>query len=658
MYRFKKLLFCAALSALLPLVPPAFAQEDEGETGVVEEAGKVFKMKEVVVSATKTEIDPRETGASITVITEKEIEKSGKTTVADLLNHVPGLTVVRSGSFGGNTAVFVRGAKSENVLVLIDGIRVNDSMGIGKDFDFANLQAVNIERIEIIRGPQSTLHGSDAVGGVINIITKKGKGKSTIQVSVEAGSYSTFKETLTVSGGTDEMNYSLGISRTDSDGFSKAENPPNTSGTLEKDGYQNTTLSSRFGVKLPYRAFLNTSFVYSDSVIDLDDGAYDDDPKYKGYQRNLSARTDFKQELLPWWNHVLAVGYSSTLRKYRDKTDHLEPVAFDNSWYEGIFRKIEWQHNFPVVSIDTITVGIEYSDETGSSLAHYDYGFGADQDEFDATRSSNVGYYAQNHLKLFNRLFHTLGMRIDDHKEFDTKASYQTSLSFIAPVTDTRLKASYSTGFKAPSLYQLYAPSGAFGPVGNENLKPEENISYDCGIEQPLLDEIIVLGITYFNNRYKNMIDFESGVGYKNVGKVDTHGVESLFSAKLPYNFTATASYTYTHTKDKDTGKKLVRRPEHQASAGLNWEPLKGANINVSFIYVGERDDVWYDASFAKHEETMDSYYKIDLYASYWLTSYLQVFGRIENLTDEKYQAVVGYKSPERSYYGGVKGSL
>ncbi len=653
----KKVFYCMAFFSLLTFVPPALGQENEGETGTVEKKKEMFSLREVVVSATKSEIDPRETGASITIITQKDIEKKGKATVAELLSEVPGLTVFQNGSFGGSVSIYMRGSKSGNVLVLVDGVRVNDPMAIGKHFDFAHLQTINIERIEVIRGPQSTLYGSDATGGVINIITKKGKGKNEGQITLEAGSYDTFKESFSLFGGNEAANYAFGIARTDSKGMSKADRAPGAVNRLDKDGYRNTAITSKVGFKLPYGILLNTGFYYSDSRAEIDDGSFDDDPSYISWIRTLSAYTELRQNVFNWWEHKLTYGYASSQRKNRDQTDPAtEPDQQLSDWYDGIFQKLEWQHVFNILNITSITAGAEFGEERGSSTYHSeDTNFFpppaiyTTHTEFNERSVRTIAWYAQNHLKLFDRVYHIIGIRVDDHEEFGTKTSWQTSLSVIAPFTDTRFKANYSTGFKAPSLYELYDVT-----YGNRDLKPEENRNIDAGFEQPFLKNMIIIGATYFKNRYRNMIDFVTR--YENIGRVETEGIETEAKIKFPIHITFMGTYTYTKTEDKKTGKRLVRRPEHQASFSLNWELPKSVNITLSLLYIGERDDTWYDSSWTKHEETMDPYCKLDLYASYWITSFLQVFGRIENLTDERYQAVVGYKSPERSYYGGVKG--
>ena len=248
-----------------------------------------YDLGEIIVTATKTLEYQAETGSSTTVITAKDIKETGATTVGDLLRNVAGTTVVQSGAFGGVTSVYLRGANPGYTLVLIDGIEVNDPMSTDRSFDFAHLTLNNIERIEVVRGPQSTLYGSDAIGGVINIITKTGKGKPKFEISSEGDSYKTFRESIGLEGGTAKMNGSMSISRLNSSGISKA------SGGSEKDGCRNTTISSKIGYKIFGNSELNIITRFTDARTDLDDGAYDDDPNYAAWWRDLAAKVSLNQ---------------------------------------------------------------------------------------------------------------------------------------------------------------------------------------------------------------------------------------------------------------------------------------------------------------------------------------------------------------------------
>jgi vitamin B12 transporter len=616
--------------------------------------GDAVRIDEIVVTATKTEINKKETGASITVITEKEIEQRGKQMIIDVLRDVPGITTYQTGTFGGLSSVFIRGADAKNLLVLIDGIKMNDPSNIDRSFDFANLTTDNIERIEIVRGPQSTLYGSDATAGVINIITKRGMGKPKLTIKAEGGSYSTFRESVSINGGTDKTYYSFLVSRTDSCGFSKASKESGVTRELEDDRYENTTISTRLGYSPFSKSWITLAFRYTDAYTEIDDGAFYDDPNYAQENKQMSSILGFNQEIAKWWRHKISLSYMNIVRRYRDKTDADEPIEFSDSWFQGNHKRGEWQHIITIDDIDEITGGIEYEQNSATSLDYSDIGYGPSTTEFDEQRVSTAAYYLQNHLKLLKRIFVIAGVRLNDHEEFGTKSTYQLSVSVLIPLVETRLKGNYATGYRAPQLSQLYDTAWT---TGNKDLKPEESKSYDFGIEQPIWGNRFIIDATYFVTTYDNKIDLDAAFKYINKERVDTSGLEGSLRFKPTDTFLIDASYTYTkEAEDSETGKRLLRRPKHQASAYLNWSFIRGANINIGVIYVGKRDDAWYDESiFTTRYVELDDYYVVNLAASYGISDNLQIFGRIENLTNEEYENPVGYEPSKRSYYGGLK---
>ncbi|MCU0845655.1 MAG: TonB-dependent receptor [Spirochaetes bacterium] len=640
------------IAMILLCASTAWAQEPpDGEADGAKRAEKAV-IDEVLVTATKSNINKRETGASVTIITEKEIEERGKANVIDLLKDVPGLTIVREADFGGKANVFIRGAKSGNTLILIDGVESNDPSAIDRSFDFANLTADNVERIEVLRGPQSLLYGSDATGGVINIITRRGKGKPTFTVKAEAGAYSTFRESVSVNGGSDDAYYSFAAARTDSKGFSQSDRAPGAATDPEKDGYYNTTLSSRLGTRVLNDAWLDFALRYNDAKADLDDGGYTDDPNFRAYTKNLTTKVSFDQPLTEWWSHNLSVMYLDTLRRYKDRASG--GVAEDvNSWYQGNQKKAEWRNTFAMGSINKIIAGAEYRIDEVSLYDHSDYGFGYSTSEMNAKRLESRGAYVVDHLRLFERWFTTAGMRLDDHQEFGSHFTWQANSSFVLPFTGTRLKALYGTGYKAPSISQLYDPS-----YGNEDLDPELSRSWEAGIEQPVAGELLVLEVTYFDSRYEDMFGSDAFFKTINVGRVAVKGVESALTVKPLKTLSLVASFTFLDTENKETGKELPRRPKYQAGANLNWAFLPGGNLNLSYTYGGKRDDVWFDAMFTQYDVTLEDYHRLDLYASYWIMKNVQVFGRVENLTDADYQNVAGYQTAGRSFYAGAKATM
>jgi len=635
------------------------AEEEEQETQEKEKTkSRVFRLDDVVVSATKTEIDPKETGASISIIEEEQVENRGERSVIEALHSVPGLTVYRQGAPGGVSTLFIRGADSKNMLVLIDGVEVNDPSGIDRSFDFANLTTDNIERIEVIRGAQSTLYGSDATGGIINIITKKGKGKPSLTLKAEAGSYNSFRESLTVNGGSDDAHYSFGIARIDTKGFSTAAREPGTSGHMDEDGYTNTTFSGRTGYRITDSTWLTHVLRYTDADAELDDGAYYDDPNYAQSSKQISSALSLDQELFIWWSHKIILSYMNIERRYEDKTDDAEPSEFTKSWYEGTHHKAEWQHIFSIGDVDEITMGAEMQENSTTSTTYSDIGFGASTDQFDERDIWERAAYIQNHLKLMNRIFAIAGIRYNDHETFGNEITYSLSGSIISPLLDTRLKGNYATGFRAPVMTQIYDTAYT---TGNPDLKPETSITWDIGISQPIMNGKFIFEVTYFETEYKNKIDINDAfTQYINKEEVITKGIECALHFAPADTLSFDAAYTYLPiAKDMENYERLIRRPRHQGSLHTNWKFLPGGNLNLGINYMGKRDDAWYDESiFDTRDVKMDEYYTIDISTSYWLLESIQVFGRIENMLNEDYEFPIGYNTPGRSYYAGLKAVL
>ena len=631
-------------------VPETTKQSDSKEKKAKEEKTKEEKTEEIVITATRIETASREVGSSITVITNQQIEERQNTTVLEVLRTVPAVDVVRSGGPGGQTSVFIRGAKSEHTLVLIDGIEMNDPITPGRSYDFANLTTDNIERIEIIRGPQSTLYGSDAIGGVINIITKRGKGKPRGFMSAEGGSFNTFTEKAGVSGGNQWANYSLGISRWDTDGISAANEKD---GNHEKDGYENTSISTRLGVTPAEN--LDTDFIlrYINAKADIDNsgGVGGDDPNNKADSEQLFLRTQARLSLFnDLWEQKLGFSLTDLDRDYRNDTDADHPSDLDRSSYDGKILKFDWQHNLYLHETNTLTLGVENEEEKGKSKYYSESAWGPYSSNFKEKTARTTGYYLQDQVKLWDSWFTTLGVRLDDHSKFGSETTYRITSAYLVRQTGTKLKGTYGTGFKAPSLYQLYSH-----PYGDQNLDPEESTGWDIGVEQSLFDKKLILGVTYFSNEFDELIEFESGTSkYINVAEAEAKGVEVFASVRPIGDLTFRASYTYTDTEDKETGKDLLRRAQNKFGLDVNYQFMDKGNVNLSLVYVGKRDDNDYSTWPATRVE-LDDYVLANLAASYDITRNIQVFGRVENFLDEDYEEVKGFGTPELSAFAGCK---
>ncbi|MCK4249428.1 MAG: TonB-dependent receptor [Candidatus Omnitrophica bacterium] len=596
-----------------------------------------YDLGEVIVSATKTKQYQAEVGSSTTVITAGEIEKKGKMTVAELLRAVPGVSITQQGGLGGFTQLYLRGGAPGWTMVMIDGVEVKYLMEHdGGFFDFGHLTTDNVERIEIIRGPQSTLYGSSAMSGVINIITKKGKGKPKFSISSEAGSLNTFREKISLAGSTDKTDYSFSLSRVDSDGISSA------AGGAETDGCAITNVSSQLGFNLFDDTKLSLVLRYTDTKTDIDDGADEDDPNRTTEKKMFSSKIQFDQLLADWWEQKISFSFLDTERKYKDLPDSVDTNDNTHNWYKGNIKKIDWQHNLSPVDWDTVTCGFDYKEERG-----FGDGYNWGSTRFDRKTADNKGYYLQNHLKLLEKIFTTIGIRADDHQIFGTETTYKISNACLIPEIDARLKANWGTGFRAPSLYQLYSS------YGDPNLNPEESESYDFGFEKGFLEDRVSVGATYFHNDFKQMISWDSSTSkYANIAEAETKGTEIETSVKFTENLTVSANHTFLDTEDKTTGLELSRRLKNKSSLAGNYCFSDKGNVDLSITRAGHR---WNNSA---NTQKIKSYIKVDLSASYDLTDNVQIFSNIKNIFDRKYQEIRGYSAEGRTFYAGVKATF
>jgi vitamin B12 transporter len=349
----------------------------------------------------------------------------------------------------------------------------------------------------------------------------------------------------------------------------------------------------------------------------------------------------------------LAFATTDNERDVKNKKDDQHPFDSERGHYDGQLIKFDWQHNIQLHKTNGLTFGLEYEEEEGKSRYYWESQWGPGESLFPKKTANMKGYYIQDQIKLWDRFFATLGVRIDDHSRFGTETTYRIAPAYLIKETNTKIKGTFGTGFKAPSLYQLFAPPDPFfGPVGNKDLKPEKSKGWDFGVEQELLKNRVILGATYFRNDFKDLILFEQG--YINIAKAKTEGVELFASAKPIDDLTLRINYTYTDTEDKTTGETLIRRPKNKIGVDLNYHFLKKGNANLGVIYVGRRDDKDFSISPPRRVK-LDQYTLVNLAASYDISKNFQLFGRVENLLDKEYEEAKGFGTPGLSFFGGMK---
>lgn len=609
----------------------------------------------VVVTATKIETPAKEIASSVTVISAEDLKKMKKMTVVEVLQEVLGVTIIQNGGTGTGASSSIRGANSEHTLVLMDGVELNDPISSCRSYDLAHLTLENIERIEILRGPQSTLYGSDAIGGVINIITKKGEGKPKIIFSSSGGSYATITSDFGASGGAEKINYSLGISYFRNQGISAAD--ASLPGNEEKDGYRNLSLSGRFGFKPSDN--LEVDFIARSlaTKTDIDNfgGAYGDDPNNTQDYKSLFIKGQIRSLFFKnRWEQKLGFSVVDSNRQYDNPPDKAHPFDSEKGVFKSRLLKMDWQNNFFLHPTNTLILGMEYEQEQGESDYHSFGIWGASSSIFPLKKANIIGIYLQDQIRVADQFFITLGARFDYHSQSGSAATYRLAPAYLFSKTGTKLKATIGTGFKSPSLYQLYGPGTAWGPIGNENLEPEKSIGWDLGIEQQILQGKLLLGATYFYNSYRNLISFDFLHGYINIGKAESNGAEISIEAKLTNEFVFNASYTKLEAKDKVNNSNLLRRPKDKVTTNLSYSFFKKWSINFFFLYIGKRDDVDF-STWPYPLFTLPSYTLFNASASFDLSSHIQIFSRFDNILDKKYEMILGYGTPGFSVYGGFK---
>lgn len=579
------------------------------------------------ITPTRTPTTIGRTGTALTVITAEEIAQREQTSVAEVLRGRVGLDVVRSGGPGGQTSVFLRGANSQGTKVLLDGIPINDPSSATRGFDFSTLDVENIERIEVLRGPQSLLYGSDAIGGVVNIITKRGEGPATATVTGMGGSFGTHRVGANVSGGDDFKYYSLGGSYLGTDGISQASS---RNGNTERDGFKNGTLSGRFGVTASDQLNVDYVFRYTDSDAEVDDfdfftGVPIDNLIRKNLLNSFYNRVQLQSLFLDGGVEQI-VGFSLTdyHRKDTDSGPFIPPI------FDGQSRVIDWQMNFLLTDTNTFTAGAQYYAEEASST-------------FDPLATQNTkGVFLQDQWQILENWYTSVGVRWDDNSRAGPAQTYRATTLYTLQPTNTDFHGTIGTGFRAPALAEnLFA-------FGNPNLLPERSKGWDLGATQRFLDNRFSIDATYFRNDFTDLIVFDFNTfSLENIGNSRATGLELTSNWQVVENTNVYANYTLTNTKNLDTGLPLLRRPQDKATVGIDQYFLdRKARIGAYMLYVGQRLDT--------NNYELAPYSVLNLNSSYYVNPRAELFARMDNVTNKFYEEARGYGVPGIAGYAGV----
>ena len=552
--------------------------------------------------------------------------------MAQLLRTVPGVTVIESGGAGGSSEVRLRGAETGHTVVLIDGVRVNDPATARGDFDFVMLSLNDVERVEVLRGPQSAIYGSDAMGGVINIITRKQKAKSSLTATVEGGSYGTLNERA--AGGMTAGDFSLRYSGTHffTEGFSRRGDPVHN----EADGAEKTSGS----VRLTYAPIdgpkFDTSVTATHEVSDYDGTS----PSMGPDALNTATRTQvsgFSKMTLPTWNgwfdqSLTAFGMTSS-RVNREPGGTLPVSKFASTNFGG-----EYQAVADLAAAGTLTLGVRAEQERASNAAATVVSFPG----FSSVRTYFAGY-AQHQITVLDNLHFTLSGRYDGEVDGEGFLTGRAAAAYEIPEWGTTLRASAGTGAKRPTGYQIgnNVFAALTNPSANTNLKPEKSFGVDAGIEQTLFSGAVHVSATAFYNRFTDLLTFTgtSADGYyDNVDRAETSGLEFSIDTQIwPDVLSANATYTWMPTRNLVTGRPLPRRPENSGSFSVTYSPDPRFDFTLTGTAVGQRTNTASASTII-----LPAYWRLDASASYAMSDSVKLFGRIENIFDTYYSGSVG----------------
>ena len=593
-------------------------------------AQAVIELDEITVTANRTETDAERTGSTVEIVEEAQIESAPVATVAEVLAFEPGVSVSASGGLGQASQLRVRGLAGAYLAVRVDGIDVSDPSGTQTYFDFGQLTTGAVSKLELLKGSQSALYGSEAITGVLDITSHRPTEDGvTHEVSAEAGSYGTYRQgyNLAIRDGGTELAFS--INHVISDGFSAADE---NDGNGEEDGYEATRLSFYGAHQLTDAVRIGIAGFLQDTTYDYDEGAGEDgdgspDDVTTADSNGVRLFAEIQGDVI---EHELSV---SRYEIDRDLTgsNNWGPFAFD---YLGTREELAYKGVAQITPELELVFGADRTEETIESN-------GVEEDR------TTTGVYAQALWAPRSDLDLSLSLRHDDTSDFGAATTGRLAAAW-RPADDLILRAAYGTGFRAPSLYELYGDY-----VGNEDLDAERSESFELGIEKRFANEGFVRA-TAFRTEIDDLIIYDTSVyAYNQVeGRTTIEGLELSGGVAITPTLELLANYTYTETEDRD-GDRLARVPRHDLTLGLDAALNDRVNGRVTVTHNADVVD-----AVSGGLEPLDDWTRVDAQITYDITDSAEAYLRVENLFDEEYQTITGYGTSDRAVYVGVRAAF
>ncbi len=624
-----------------------------------------------VITATRIPTLIERIPAGVTVIDRAAIEAHGYTSLPDALEAVPGLRVVPSGAMGGNASVFIRGTNSNHVLVLRDGVPVNDPADPGGLFNFGVDGIDDVERIEVVRGPMSSLYGSGAIGGVINLITKRGKGAPQASITAAYGLPRASRLGAGLSGSQGMFDYALHV---DDRADVGSDNTPRRESvyTGSRNGYHASTGSLELGVTPVEGTRISGYLRGRTATFGLDDTAFPafDSTRYRGRDDAVFGRLGVSSRMLDdRLETKLTVSHSINDRHYVQALEAADPnQASGDTRYHGARTTIAWDNTFHlpdggIAADSAVLSGLQHAADTSRSALNTISGGFPYQAFVRASATSDAGH-AGMQTTLFKRLTLTADGRGEGGSYGGAAATWRAGAVLAVPEVWSRVKASYGTAFRAPSLFDLFGVDNT-GYVGNPRLKPERSIGGEAGfaIDIPAFGrkDAASLELTWFSNRINNLIQtvFNSSFtasSSQNVAHATSSGYEATLTLRPASWLEASASYTHTDTRNRDSGAALLRRPREQASLSLRATPLPGLTIAPEVVYTGPFQDFLYDDNgFPTAPGRARPGTIVNASVSYAVTPVLTAFLDGRNLTNSRFEPASGFQTPGTSFLAGIR---